>query len=133
MFFVLFLAILAFLAVLQIVLCVTPPVEFCVLEWPLSHDMPSLRNCASKTPIQLQKASKFDELSKCFEYFQHKKEHFRVSFRRFRRVRRAKIPKLFCVEIFASTSASDARREKPRPRSEFEQLVVNFFQFSVFF
>ena len=42
MFFVLFLAILAFLAVLQIVLCVTPPVEFCVLEWPLSHDMPSL-------------------------------------------------------------------------------------------
>ena len=39
---VLFFAILAFLAVLQIVLCVTPPVELCVLEWPLSHDMPSL-------------------------------------------------------------------------------------------
>ena len=39
----LFLAILAFLAVLQIVLCVTPSVEFCVLEWPLSHDMPSLQ------------------------------------------------------------------------------------------
>ena len=27
-------------------LCVTPPVEFCVLEWPLSHDMPSLRGGA---------------------------------------------------------------------------------------
>ena len=80
------------------------------------------RNFASKTPKEVQKASKFDELSKLFEYFQHKKEHFRVSFRRFRRVRRAKIPKLVCVEIFASTSASDARRDKPRPRSVQEMI-----------
>ena len=52
------------MAVLQIVLCVTPPVEFCVLEWPLSHDMPSLekgqksvRKASEKREKSVRKAS----------------------------------------------------------------------------
>ena len=45
------------------------------------------RHFASKTPKKVKKASKFDDISLIFGYFEHKNEHFRVNSRRFRRVR----------------------------------------------
>ena len=38
------------------------------------------RNFASKTPKEVQKASNFDELSKLFEYFHHKRNSFESVF-----------------------------------------------------